>query len=101
MRRMNPFIATVFLSAFLCSCGGAVSGHIYRNNGGVVQVEFRPGGKALVSAGTVIHRCSYSESGKSVSLVCEGEATNFSVQDDGALVGPANGLMARLTPVEN
>jgi hypothetical protein len=101
MRRISAFFAMVFLSAFLASCGDAVSGHIYQNNGGVVQVEFRSGGKALVSAGTAVHRCSYSESGKSVSLVCDGETTNFSVQDDGVLVGPTDGLMARLTPVEN
>jgi hypothetical protein len=101
MRRTAALLATVSLGAFLGSCGSAVSGHIYQNNGGVVQVEFRSEGKALVSAGTVVRRCSYSESGNSVSLVCNGETTKFKVQNDGALVGPADGLMARLTPVEN
>jgi len=101
MRRLTALLAMVFLSTFLGSCGAAVSGHIYQNNGGVVQVEFRSRGRAFVSAGAVIHRCSYSESGRSVNLVCDGETTKFSVQDDGALVGPAGGLMARLTPVEN
>lgn len=101
MRRMTAFLVLLALSAFLGSCGDAVTGHIYQNNGGVVQVEFRSAGRAFVSAGTVVHRCTYSESGRSVSLVCNGETTNFKVQDDGALVGPANGLMARLTPVQN
>jgi hypothetical protein len=101
MRRLHSFLPTLFLCAPLCACGGRVTGHTYHNNGGVVQVEFKSGGKALVSAGPVTHTCSYSESGKAVSLVCEDDITNLSMQDDGALVGPSDGLMARLTPVGN
>ena len=101
MKRMMAFLAAGCLCAFLGACGSKVSGHTYHNNGGVVQVEFKSGGRAYVSAGPIVHTCSYSESGKSVSLICNGDTTDFSVQDDGALVGPAAGLMARLTPVQN
>ena len=101
MRRTTACLAAACLCAILVACGSRVSGHTYHNNGGVVQVEFRTGGKAYVSAGPIVHTCSYSESGKSVSLVCDGDTTDFRVQDDGALVGPAAGLMARLTPVQN
>jgi hypothetical protein len=73
----------------------------YLSRQGSVQVEFRAGGKAYVSAGALIHACTYTESPKSVSLECNGNTTKFNVQEDGALVGPADGLMARLIPVQN
>jgi hypothetical protein len=85
----------------LNGCGSRVSGHTYHNNGGVVQVEFKSGGKAYVSAGSMSHSCTYTESGKTLRLVCEGDTTIFTVQDDGALAGPSEGLMARLTPEKN
>jgi hypothetical protein len=62
---------------------------------------FKSGGNAFVSAGFTSHACTYSESGKTVNMVCDGDTTSFTVQDDGALTGPPNGLMARLTPVKN
>ena len=101
MTRMTVVLVAACLCALPTGCGSMVSGHTYHNNGGVVQVEFKSGGKAYVSAGSIVHSCSYSESGKSVSLVCDGDTTDFKVQDDGALVGPAAGLMARLTLVQN
>jgi len=101
MRRRIASGALAFWSMLLSACGSNVSGHTYHNNGGVVQVEFKSSGKAYVSAGSTSHSCSYSESGKTVRLVCEGDSTTFTVQDDGALTGPPDGLMARLTPVMN
>jgi hypothetical protein len=93
--------AMAFCCMFLGACGSHVSGHTYHDNGGVVQLEFKSGGKAYISAGPMSHACTYSESGKMVSLVCDGDETSFTVQDDGALAGPPDGLMARLTPVKN
>jgi hypothetical protein len=84
----------------LAACGNKVSGHTYHDNGGVVTVEFKSGGKAYVSAGPVTQTCSYSESGKAISLVCEGDTTHFTLEDDGALAGPPDGMMARLTPLK-
>lgn len=100
MRRMTALIATASLCPALGACGNRVSGHAYHSNGGVIQIEFRPDGRAHVSAGATIQTCRYSESGKLVSLSCNNNTTNFTVQDDGALVGP-DGPMARLTPVQN
>ena len=101
MRRMAAFLATVLFCMFLNACGSRVTGHTYHNNGGVVQVEFKSCDKAYVSAGPTSHVCTYSELGEVVSLVCDGNTTNLAIQDDGALVGPPHGLMARLTPVKN
>ena len=100
MKRLGPSSAIAFLGFFLVACECRVNGHIYHNNGAVVRVEFRSGGRAYVSRGAFNYLCSYSQSGKSVKLICAGDTTNFRVQDDGALVGPAEGLMARLTPLD-
>jgi hypothetical protein len=99
MRRVTACIAMAF-ACLLGGCG-SVSGHTYHDNGGVVRVEFKSGGKALVSIGPMSHGCTYSESGKNVSLNCDGEKLNFTMQDDGALAGPPDGYMARLTPVND
>lgn len=66
-----------------------------------MQVEFKSGGKAYVSSGSVSHTCKYSESGKTVHLTCAEDTTDFTVQDDGALTGPPDGLMSRLTPLKD
>jgi hypothetical protein len=81
-------------------CSGKVEGNTYQDNGGVVKIEFKSGGKAYVSTGPVSNTCSYSESGKSVTLTCEGDKTVFTVDDDGALKGPPGGFLTRLTKVK-
>lgn len=99
MRRGAACVAMTFAS-LLGGCGSTVRGHTYHDNGGVVRVEFKSGGKAFVSIGSMSHECTYSESGKNVNMDCDGEKLNFTVQDDGALTGPPDGYMARLTPVK-
>jgi hypothetical protein len=84
-------------SLLLTGCGGKVEGNTYAGNGGVVQIEFKSGGKAFVSTGPVTTSCTYAESGKTVTLVCEGDKTVFTVEDDGALNGPPGGMLGRLT----
>lgn len=100
---MKRFVTAVF-SLVLCfaiaGCGSKVKGHTFQDNGGVVKIEFKSGGKAFVAAGPASHTCSYSESGKKVSLICDSDTTTFTVDDDGALLGPPDGLMARMTPVK-
>jgi hypothetical protein len=81
----------------LAGCGSSVSGNTYTGNGGVVSVEFKSGGKAFVSTGPVSTPCTYTESGKTVTLICEGDKTQFTVDDDGALLGPQGGFLGRLT----
>lgn len=82
------------------ACASTVRGHTFQDNGGVVKIEFKSGGKAYVSAGPATHTCSWSEKGNKVKLVCDGDTTTFTVEDDGALSGPSDGLMERLTPVK-
>ena len=87
-------IATLFLTI---ACSGKVEGNTYQDNGGVVKVEFKSDGKAFVSTGPVTNNCTYTESGKAVTLICEGDKTVFTVDSDGALNGPPGGFLTRLT----
>jgi hypothetical protein len=84
-------------TVLLAGCGGKVEGNTYAGNGGIVQIEFKSGGKAYVSTGPVSTPCTYTESGKTVTLVCEGDKTVFTVDDDGSLNGPQGGMLGRLT----
>src|SRR5436853_7823578 len=95
----NALVVTMLsaLAATIGCSGGGVGGNTYEDNGGVVKVEFKSGGKAFVSTGPVTNTCTYAESGKNVTLTCEGDKTVFTVDDDGALSGPPGGFIARLT----
>ena len=61
-------IAIVGTLATAIGCSGKVAGNTYEDNGGVVKVEFKSGGKAYVSTGPVTNTCSYEENGKSCDL---------------------------------
>ena len=85
------------LSLGLAGCGSSLAGNTYIDNGGVVQMEFKSGGKAYVSTGPVSTACTYTQSGKTLTLICNGDKTVFTIDDDGALNGPPNGFLSRLT----
>jgi hypothetical protein len=90
-------VAMIGLLGTTIGCGGKVEGNTYADNGGVVKIEFKSGGKAYLSAGPATTTCTYSESGKTVTMICVGDKTVFTVEDDGALSGPPDGLLTRLT----
>lgn len=87
----------VLLPLVIAGCGSSVAGSTYIDNGGVVQIEFKSDGKAYVSTGPVSNTCSYTQGGKTLTLICRGDKTVFTVDDDGALNGPPDGFMGRLT----
>ncbi len=93
-------LAAALLCLGVAGCGSKVSGHTYAGNGNVVTVEFESGGKAYTSMGPMTTSCTYTQSGKTVSLVCEGETTVLTLQDDGSLDGPPDGMLAHLTKVK-
>ena len=80
------------------ACGGGVKGNTYVDNGNVVQIEFKSDGKAYMSMGPVTNTCTYTESGKNITLNCgPGETLAFTLDDDGGLNGPPGGMVSRLT----
>jgi hypothetical protein len=99
-RTLKAILGAIGAAAFclpLAGCGSGVAGTTYIDNGGVVQIEFKSGGKAYVSTGPVSNACTYSQNGKTLTLICNGDKTIFTVDDDGALNGPPNGFLSRLT----
>jgi hypothetical protein len=98
----SGWIATA--AALIClaaaGCGNNVSGHTYGAAGGGVTIEFQSGGKAVTSFGPMSSQCTYTQSGKQVSLTCEGDTTVFTIGDDGSLDGPADGMLGHLTKVK-
>ena len=93
-----PVALIAIVSVCTTACSGAnAEGHTYSGNGGIVKIEFKSDGKAFVSTGPITTACTYSESNKSISLDCEGDNTEFTIDQDGALIGPPGGMLARLT----
>ena len=90
--------------ALLCmgaaGCGKSVSGHTYAGSGELVKIEFRSGGKAFASMGPMTSNCTYTQSGKKISLICEGDTEELTMADDGSLSGPPDGMLAHLTKVK-
>ena len=97
--RVVPLAILAILGILPVACGGGngVEGNTYADNGSVVKIEFKSGGKAFVSTGPVTNTCTYSQAGKTVTLTCDGDKTDFTVDADGALNGPPGGMLSRLT----
>jgi len=92
--------AMAVLCVGMTACGNSVSGHTYAGNGELVKIEFQSGGKALTSFGPMTSSCTYTQSGKKISLTCEGDTTELTMADDGSLAGPQDGMLAHLTKVK-
>lgn len=88
---------TALASLGTTACGGSkAAGHTYAGADGVVRIEFQSDGKAHLSVGALSTPCTYKEAGKTLTLTCEDETTEFTIGDDGALNGPPAGMFARL-----
>ena len=66
----------------------------------MVKIEFQSGGKAFASMGPMTSSCTYTQSGKTISLICEGDTTELTVAGDGSLNGPPDGMLSHLTKVK-
>jgi hypothetical protein len=91
-------------AATLCfgvvACGNGVSGHTFQGPGGLVQIQFASGGKATATTGPMTDNCTYTVSDKTVALICEGITTNLTINSDGSLSGPPDGMLSKLTRVK-
>src|SRR5437764_8347782 len=95
-RWKNSLLIAAFLSlTAACEKSTSVEGNTYEANGGAMKIEFQSGGKAVTSVGPMSSTCTYTQNGKTVSLTCESDKIEFTVNDDGSLAGPRNGFAAR------
>jgi len=92
--------AVALLSVFAAGCGNSVKGHTYAGNGQLVSIQFQSGGKAYASMGPMTSACTYTQSGKNVTLICEGDTEQLALASDGSLNGPPDGMLAHLTRVK-
>jgi hypothetical protein len=88
-------VSLMCLSAAACSSG--VKGHTYAGPNGMVQIAFQSDGKAFASIGPMTSSCTYTQSGKSITLICEGDTEQLAQNSDGSLSGPPEGMLAHLT----
>jgi hypothetical protein len=99
--RCNRALRDVVLVAaalILGSCGGSsVAGNTYEAAGGAVSIAFQSAGKAVFAMGPLSSPCTYAENERKISVTCQGDTTDFTLNDDGSLSGPPNGLVGRLT----
>jgi hypothetical protein len=90
-------IAGLGLAVVSCGKSNGVEGSTYEGNNGAFQIQFKPDGKASVALGPVSGDCTYTQKDKSVSVTCEGDQIDFTVNDDGSLNGPPDGMIGRMT----
>jgi hypothetical protein len=91
-------MATILVAGFgFAGCGSSVEGNTYVDSENVISIEFLSGGKANFKMGPVGGPCTYTESGKNITVTCNGVPQVFTVHSDGSLGGPAAGLIGKLS----
>lgn len=99
-RKIAAATAAGMLGLLAVACSSrSVDGQTYQNSTGGVKLEFTSGNKAYIRVGPMTESCGYSQSGRNVVLSCAGDKFKLEIGDDGALAGPPDGLLARLTKV--
>ena len=88
--------AAALICLCVAACGG-VKGHTYSGPNGMVQISFQSDGKATATMGALSSACTYTQNGNNISLICEGDTEQLTVNSDGSLSGPPDGMLARLT----
>jgi hypothetical protein len=89
----NGLLRTVVLAAIvvclsyaISGCGSGIQG-TYTEPGGNYKLELKSGGKANLTVARVTSQCTYTLSGSSITLTCDGYDDNMilTVHDDGSL----------------
>ena len=101
---MNGFssrVVILFAGAWLLvSMGACTSGAqgTYSDQSGGLILELKSGGKANLTMQGEIVECTYSTSGKQITVECKGPAgiNVFNVHDDGSLTGPPGSFFPAL-----
>ena len=90
--RTSLIAMTEALAISLSACGksNAVQGNTFEGSGGAFKIQFMDGGKASVALGTLVGDCTYVQKDKTITITCEGNPMDFTVNDDGSLSGPPN-----------
>ena len=91
-------VATILVAGFgFAGCGSGVEGNTYVDAEGVISIEFLSGGKANFKMGIFGGACTYTESGKNITVTCNGVPQVFTMNSDGSLGGPAASRIGKST----
>lgn len=94
VRTLWAGVAGGLLCLSLAACGSKVKGNTYE--AGAIAVSFQSGGKATFSTPGDAIGCTYTESGKNVTLNCNNDTTVFTLDGDGNLNGPSGSFIPKL-----
>jgi hypothetical protein len=100
MKSITSLVLVTAAIAATIACSSGPSG-TYSDALGACVLELKSGHKANFTFGGDVEECTYSTSGKHVSLTCKdvpGGAgpTVFTIHDDGSLTGPPGAFMPTL-----
>ncbi|HEY1757993.1 MAG TPA: hypothetical protein VGG72_21675 [Bryobacteraceae bacterium] len=81
-------------------CGNSVQGNTYADANGMMKIDFQSGGKALVTIGMSSQNCQWSQSSSNIAVKCADDTMQLTLNNDGSLAGPPNGMVGPLTKVK-
>ena len=87
------------LAASMVSCGSRVQG-TYSDPSGGIRLELKSDHKATFAFAGESAVCTYNVDSAKLTLACEGQKTEFTINDDGSLTGPPGSLMAPLRKIK-
>lgn len=90
IRSVSAAAAIATISILLSACGSHVKGNTYEAF--PIAIEFHAGGRATFSSGSDATDCTYTENGSKVTLTCGPQSTEFTIDSDGNLNGPPQGV---------
>jgi hypothetical protein len=87
--RIVLMAALLLIIPTLGNCGSKLEG-TYTNNGGMVTLDLKGGGKAMWTMMGETTPCKYTVKGEKIALDCtpKGEKLDLMIHDDGSLTGP-------------
>jgi hypothetical protein len=87
-------VAAILFTLVLSSCTPDVQG-TYADQSGTWRLELKSGGKATFTFQGDAEDCTYSTSGKQLTVNCKEPAgsSTVTVQDDGSLAGPPGSMI--------
>jgi len=97
--RATGIVASLLLACSL-GCGNSVQGNTYADANGMMKMQFQSGGKALVTIGFSTQNCQWSQSSNNVVVNCAGQPMQLTLNGDGSLNGPADGMIGKMTKVK-
>jgi hypothetical protein len=93
-------LAGIFAGVILLAvgCGSGVQGTYTDPSGGFV-LDVKSGGNATFTFAGMPANCTYTQSGNSLTLACQGDTAGnlvLTIQSDGSLTGPPGSFMPPL-----